>query len=463
MVAGLGAGDLIDDRYRLDRQCRAAGDRELWRATDQVLDRSVAVQLHAARTRTDAKAIAAAAGRAGGVPDARWVRVLDVGTVPAGRAVTVWIVCEWVEGQPLTTLLRREALRAPVATFLVASCTQAVAAAQAAGARHGWLHPDEVMIPADGNPRLTGLEINRALSPDETYDDVRGLGALLFAALTGHWPLRGWGGLPQVRRGDGIHPRTQRRGVPRALGEVTARALEGGYADATALSRALSRLPQAPLVDPADELDPMRRERMRQVAWWVVPPVLVAGVGLGSWTAGSRLGRVPGADRVAASTFPQSHNHGSAGTRPVWSTPPTATSFDPDGNGTEDPGGVGLAVDDDPSTAWTTDVYRGSPRFGGLKDGVGLLIDLGRAKTVDTARLLLSAPGADIELRAGSTPPAKADDLPLVASRNASPASVTLQLDHSVHARYWLVWITSLPKTGANQYSLGIAEFSLLH
>ena len=36
----------------------------------------------------------------------------------------------------------------------------------------------------------------------------------------------------------------------------------------------------------------------RRVAWWVVPPLLVTGVGFASWAAGSDLGRVPGEDRV---------------------------------------------------------------------------------------------------------------------------------------------------------------------
>jgi hypothetical protein len=213
----------------------------------------------------------------------------------------------------------------------------------------------------------------------------------------------------------------------------------------------------------AAEEESQRRERLRQLAWWIVPPVLVAGVGVAAWTAGSRLGRVPGADRVAASTFPQPQDHATSGTRLVWSTPPIATSFDPEGNGTEDAGGVGLAVDDDPSTAWHTDVYRGNPVFGGLKHGVGLLVDLGRPKNVETARLLLSDVGADIEIRAGMNPPDALADLHVVASQQATPTSVTLHLSHPVRARYWLVWITSLAHTGNGTYSLGIAELALLH
>jgi hypothetical protein len=461
--AGVQAGDLIDRRYRLDQHCHTVGERALWRATDEVLGRSVAIHLLGASTRSDAKALAAAAGRAGSVPDARWVRVLDVGTIPAGRSVVVWIVSEWVEGQTLTSLIRREPLREPVAAFLVASCAQAVSAAQRAGACHGRLHPDEVLIPADGWPRLTGLEIHQSLSGEQLYDDVLGLGALLFAAVTGRWPLRGWAGLPPVSRGDGRHPRTQRRRVSRQLDDVVAAALDGGYADAEAMARALARLPQVPLARSAEEPDSPRRERLQRISWRVVPPLLVAGVGLAAWSAGSDLGRIPGANQAPAPDFPQPHARGVPGTRLVWTTPPTATSFDPEGNGTEDPGGVGLALDDDPSTAWTTDTYHGSPRFGGLKQGVGLLVDLGRPKTVRTARLLLSAPGADIELRAGPNPPASPDDLPLVASRSTSPASLTLQLTSPVRARYWLVWITSLPRVGSDSYALGISEFALLH
>ena len=206
VAVNIEVGDLLDARYRLDQHCRTVGDKQLWRATDEVLGRTVAIHLIAGRTRTDAKLLAAAAGRAGGVPDARWVRILDVGSSPAGRQITVWVVSERVDGQTLSALVRREPLRERVATYLIAACAHAVAAAEAAEAHHGGLHPDEVLIPADGNPRLTGLETHDALDPyAENYDDVVGLGALLFAALTGRWPLSGWRGLPAANKGDGVH------------------------------------------------------------------------------------------------------------------------------------------------------------------------------------------------------------------------------------------------------------------
>ena len=75
----------------------------------------------------------------------------------------------------------------------------------------------------------------------------------------------------------------------------------------------------------------------------------------------------------------------------------------------------------------------------------------------------MSAPGASIEIRAGNVRPTAADDLPIVGSREDSPASLTLRLTNAVTARYWLVWITSLPQTSAGDYSLSIAEVALLH
>jgi hypothetical protein len=472
VLQGVDSHGLLADRYRLDRRSHtAASGLALWRATDEVLDRTVAVHLVAGLTKAQAAQITAAAARAGAVPDARWVRVLDVGSETVDRRQRVWVVSEWVDGGTLTALIRRDPLKPPVAAALITTCAQAVAAAQQAGARHGALHPDEVLLPADGEPRLTGLELHPTMretlrpatgtAPRE-YDDTRGLGALLFAMLTGRWPLPGWTGLPAVSRGDGFHPRQQRGSVNREIDDVTARALQGHFATAEAFLKALSPLPVAPLVPPPEIAEEPRRGWLKRTAWWAVPPILVAAIGVTGWVTGRDLGRVPGADRTVSPTFPQPEHHRGGAGRLVWSTPPKLTSFDPDGDGGEDPGGVGLAVDDDPSTAWSTDIYHGGPLFGGLKPGVGLLLDLGRAKQVTAARLLLSAAGADIQIRAGNTPPNQADDLALVGSGDNSPQQTRVALTRPTTARYWLLWITSLPRSGSDDYSLGVDEIALL-
>ena len=71
---------LLGGRYRLDRRSHTgASGLELWRATDEILGRRVAVHLVSGLTTAQAKELTDAAARDGGVPDARWVRLLDVG------------------------------------------------------------------------------------------------------------------------------------------------------------------------------------------------------------------------------------------------------------------------------------------------------------------------------------------------------------------------------------------------
>jgi hypothetical protein len=469
------SGTRLDGRYRLDELLADGESVTRWRATDEVLGRPVAVHILTAATDADREALLAAAARAGRVPDARWARVLDVGTA-ASAAVgalsapdhatpdppdAVWVISEWVDGPTLTSTVRDEPLPGPAATGLVLDCARAILAARDRGAAHSALTPDDVYLPS-GGPRLTGLEVTPDAAPATAEIDTRSLGALLYAALTGRWPLPGWNGLPSPSRGDGTHPRRQRRSVSRELDAVTSRAIAGGYPDTSAFVHDLESLPATVLHPVPPDPDHHRREFAQRLAWRTVPPLLVAAIGLGAWVLGSDLGRVPSPARAVAPSFPQPRQSiGTVAAQVVWSTPPHITSFDPEGDGSEDPGGVGLAVDDDPSTQWSTDTYRGNPVFGGLKHGVGLLLDLRRATTVDAAQLLLSAPGASFEIRAGSVVPRQAADLPLVTSRTNSEAAVRITFAKPVRARYWLLWITSLPKAG-DGYRLGVSEIALL-
>ena len=55
-----------------------------------------------------------------------------------------------------------------------------------------------------------------------------------------------------------------------------------------------------------------------------------------------------------------------------------AQAFDPVGGDGENSAEAPLAIDGDPATAWRTERYD-SRAFGGLKDGVGIFVDLGEA------------------------------------------------------------------------------------
>ena len=63
--------------------------------------------------------------------------------------------------------------------------------------------------------------------------------------------------------------------------------------------------------------------------------------------------------------------------------PLSAGGFDPlstvaNDPGNENTGQARFVIDGDPATAWHTQYYLGNPRFGGLKSGTGLILDMGR-------------------------------------------------------------------------------------
>ncbi len=139
--------------------------------------------------------------------------------------------------------------------------------------------------------------------------------------------------------------------------------------------------------------------------------------------------------------------------------------FDPTaqgGNGTENPSQAKYAIDGDPKTRWTTLTYRGSAKLGNLKQGVGLVLDLGRSVEVSRVDVDLSGSGTDVELRVptgSSTPPVMRTDKAWrrVAEASAASGQTTLQPTSSVRTRYLLVYLTSLPKEGSG-YRGGIDE-----
>lgn len=475
-ASAAGPGLLVDGRYRLDQvraehRPRPDVHAVLWRASDVVLERPVAILLVDGLNQTGHKEVVAAAARASQVSDARFVRVLDVGRLdPAAggrrrQPGTTWIATEWVDAPSLAASVRGDPLHPAVATEIVRQCAEALVAGEVADCAHGRLHPDQVLVPEGGVPRITGLELASALEGGEELPDVQALGGVLFAALTGRWPLPGWSGLPSVdtRAASATRPRLIRAGISRELDETTHRMLTGGYADAHACVRALSSLPTRPLDRPAEAAAEPGPSPWRRWSWRVVPPVVVIAIGLTGWAVGSELGRVPSSARQQQAQLPPAKASAPGGGKAhlVWRQAPAAVGFDPEGDGEENDDEAGLAVDRDRTTAWTTDLYHGDSHLGGLKSGVGLLLDLGKPRSVQVAALALSAAGSDVEIRAGDQAPTAVSDLPLVGRQDQAPQRTKLSFDHPVRARYWLVWFTNLPPDNGG-FRVGVVEVALL-
>jgi hypothetical protein len=139
------------------------------------------------------------------------------------------------------------------------------------------------------------------------------------------------------------------------------------------------------------------------------------------------------------------------------------SDFDPEGDPSdENPDLVPLATDANPSTAWQTLTYS-RPDLGGLKSGVGLLLDLGAAKQVSRVDVTLIGAPTSVQLLAaakGAARPTGTAGLDTVASQEDAGTQVRLRLDKPVTSRYLVVWLTSLPP-GAGGYKGQVAEVSV--
>ena len=130
--------------------------------------------------------------------------------------------------------------------------------------------------------------------------------------------------------------------------------------------------------------------------------------------------------------------------------PVSVEAFGPDGTANGDNPQTAGRVLADPADGWLSQWYA-TPNFGDLKQGTGLLLDMGRTVTIATVGLTLGGyPGANLELRLGASPELGA--LPVVASASNAGTVLSLPLKAPVRARYVLLWFTKLPPDGAGTY-----------
>ena len=105
--------------------------------------------------------------------------------------------------------------------------------------------------------------------------------------------------------------------------------------------------------------------------------------------------------------------------------------FDPFGDPPEEnPDEAGNAIDGNQDTAWTTLTYRGRPTLGGLKPGVGLVVDLGSIQNIGSVRLDLDGSPSDVSLYAAPTnagQPTSLDGLKKIAKKDAARRAAPAQ------------------------------------
>lgn len=248
--ATAGSGTVLAGRYRLTGPCAPVLGAQMWRAVDEVLGRDVGVVV-VPGSDPRAPALLAAARRAATVADQHFLRVYDAGTCLTGSGTPLaYVVQEWVTARSLASLLAGGPLEPDRSALLTRELAEAVAAAHQQGLTHRSVTPDRVLVSANGSVRVVGLEVAAALaglppggSADDRRLDVRAVGAVLYAGLTGRWPLDlrtpGTAGPAQPaadtpsgqlrpaprRHGRVFGPRQVRPGIPRSHDLLALRAL----------------------------------------------------------------------------------------------------------------------------------------------------------------------------------------------------------------------------------------------
>jgi hypothetical protein len=132
-----------------------------------------------------------------------------------------------------------------------------------------------------------------------------------------------------------------------------------------------------------------------------------------------------------------------------------SSSYDPVGGDGEHDELVSNATDGNAQTSWSTERY-GSADFGGLKDGVGLVLDAGVASSPSSITVVSDTPGFRARIEAGSSSGGPFDT---VSTDQEVGSRTTFDLTLPQPRRYFLVWITRLApgyeRTHLNEVTAG--------
>ncbi len=159
-------------------------------------------------------------------------------------------------------------------------------------------------------------------------------------------------------------------------------------------------------------------------------------------------GRTPlGAVPDSPSSGPTTGRSSSSTSAPTALTGITARDFDPQGSPpSENPAEAPRAVDGNPATAWSTLTYTQNLGPGGLKTGVGLVLDLGDSHSVSEVDLTTVGSPTGVSIYVTKTAPTGVQGLTAAGDTTVTGTRGTVSLASAPTGRYVTVWLTSLPK-----------------
>ncbi|GAA2167263.1 protein kinase family protein [Actinomadura napierensis] len=246
-------GTRLAGRYRLEERISDSGGSSLWKAIDEILARAVAVRTFDPEFPRVGEAVTSARA-ASRLTDPRVTQVFDADD----SGESAYVVSEWVAGETLEQMLAKAPLEPGRAATLLYEAAEAIAAAHAAGLAHLCLSPRDLVWTTGGTVKLLGVATDAVLgdrySDDPAAEDVRGLGRMLYAALTAHWPGdEAASDLPAAPASDDVPhaPRQVQAGISHAVDAIVCRCLGIGagepLTEPAELAKALRGVPRTPL------------------------------------------------------------------------------------------------------------------------------------------------------------------------------------------------------------------------
>jgi serine/threonine-protein kinase len=472
-------GDQIAERYELEELVGSGGMSSVFRAHDLQLDRSVAIKIllpryvddeeYVERFRREARAVAQ-------LSHPNIVTVIDRGE-DEGRQ---YIVFEYVEGENLKEFIVRTG-RLPVrrAVELALAVADGLAFAHDRGLVHRDVKPQNVLLSSGGDVKVTDFGIARSLDvehgvtqtgtvmgtgeylapeqasgrPVSAATDVYSLGVVLWELLTGDVPFRGENFVAVALRHVNEPPPSlieQRPDVPLRLAAAVERALQkdpalrfASMADfANELRACLAAMEAVPdgatAIIPAPVPRPATRQKApRRRSWplgWVILAVIVAAVAL-----------------AAALLLGGGSHHGAGGGGGATGAPVHlrgVTTYDPQGQGQELSYTAPNATDGSLSTVWQTEIYN-TQQFGGLKDGVGLVLSAGGSRQLSSITVHTPIPGFEARIEVGDS---AGGPFTVDSSTKTVESTTTFTLDGK-RGSYYCVWVSLLPPGGRAEIS----------
>jgi eukaryotic-like serine/threonine-protein kinase len=505
-------GTLLGGRYRLDAQIGRGGMSTVYRAFDTVLERAVAIKLmhreiasdsdQLERFRREARSVAR-------LSHPHIVTVIDAGEEAAeDGGSTPYIVLEYVEGETLKDLIRREgALDIPQAIAYAIEIARALGAAHERMIVHRDVKPQNVLIGEEGGAKITDFGIARTLteegltvpgrvlgttdyvSPEQALgqpvtgqSDLYSLGVVLYEMLTGRVPFSGETPVAVAMS----HVREQVPDVQLLRGEVSAatasvvdravaKDLDRRYPDADSMVADLeevlaieaSRAGQA-TGEATSVLRTLPGRTRRRLPWrlrhparWAASIALLAAI--------IAIAIIAAAQQAHKGTGVPPGVHSGAGLQAVPLSQTAAHDYNPFGTGPENHDRVQNVVDSDPNTVWSTaHYYEGTlKKAGGV--GVGVYLDAAPRVAARAVEIQTSTPGFDMQVYGAddiNLSYAYGDTTPLTARGWHGPLGSAqsvrdrqrVRLTSGGSYRYYLIWLTTLPP---GQQSASISELTL--